>query len=283
MLAVVGVGLIGGSFAAALRRAGQVGQVWGVGRTPATLQAAQALGLIDHIVSLEQAAQHADLVLLATPVGALGGILAQMRAKLGAHTVLTDAGSTKLGVVQAAHAALGEKVHQFVPAHPIAGAERSGPEAADPNLYCQRTVVLTPLAQTLPTARDLVRKAWSACGARLVEMDAATHDRLLASISHMPHFLAAAYMAQVAAAEDATARLALAGSGFRDFTRIAAGSPEMWRDIFVANRAAMQTELTALRAVMDRAERALADGDASALQAFLEVAAQARCNWAKAP
>lgn len=281
VLAVVGVGLIGGSFAAALRRAGQVGRVLGVGRNAASLARAVELGLIDEAVSAEDAAAQADLVLLSTPVGGLKNVLARMLPKLGAHTVLTDAGSTKAEVVEAAREALGEQVGRFVPGHPIAGAERTGPDAADADLYSGRTVILTPLASNSATAIELVRRAWQACGAAVINMDAVAHDRVLASVSHLPHLLSSVYMEQVATAVDAPTRLELAGSGFRDFTRIAAGSPEMWRDIFLSNRDAMLAELADVRAVLDRAERAIADGDDAALLTLLDTAAQARRNWRK--
>jgi len=281
VLAVVGVGLIGGSFAAALRAAGHVGRVLGVGRNPVSLQRALALGLIDEAVEPEDAARRADLVLLATPVGGLARVLVRMRPHLRPGIVLTDAGSTKAEVAQAARAALGEAVGCFVPGHPIAGAERTGPEAADAGLYRQRTVVLTPLPENPAEAVERVRACWRACGAQVIDMDAGAHDRVLASVSHLPHFLAAAYMAQVADAPDAAQRLALAGTGFRDFTRIAAGSPEMWRDIFLSNRAALQAELAAVRAVLEQAEGALRAGDGAALQALLEHAAQARRGWRK--
>ncbi|WAI82778.1 MULTISPECIES: prephenate dehydrogenase [Achromobacter] len=281
VLAVVGVGLIGGSFAAALRRAGQVGRVLGVGRSASSLERAVELGLIDEAVSAEDAAARADLVLLSTPVGGLKNVLSRMLPHLGAATVVTDAGSTKAEVVDAAREALGERVGCFVPGHPIAGAERTGPEAADAKLYAGRTVILTPLAENSAASISLVRQAWQACGSSVIDMDAAAHDRVLASVSHLPHLLASVYMEQVATAADARTRLDLAGSGFRDFTRIAAGSPEMWRDIFLSNRDAMLAELADVRAVLDRAERAIADGDDAALLALLDTAAQARRNWQK--
>ncbi|MDH1303368.1 MULTISPECIES: prephenate dehydrogenase/arogenate dehydrogenase family protein [unclassified Achromobacter] len=281
VLAVVGVGLIGGSFAAALRRAGQVGRVLGVGRNAQSLARAVELGLIDEAASAEEAAARADLILLATPVGGLGDVLSRMRAHLRSDTVLTDGGSTKAEVVEAARVALGDRVAQFVPGHPIAGAERSGPEAADAGLYRKRTVILTPLAENGESSLELVRRAWQACGADVIDMDADAHDRVLASVSHLPHLLSAVYMEQVAEAADAATRLELAGSGFRDFTRIAAGSPEMWRDIFLSNRDAMLAELADVRAVLDRAERAIADGDGAALLTLLDTAARARRNWRK--
>lgn len=281
VLAVVGVGLIGGSFAAALRRAGQVGRVLGVGRSASSLARAVELGLIDEAVSAEDAAARADLVLLSTPVGGLKNVLSRMLPHLGSGTVVTDAGSTKAEVVDAAREALGERVGCFVPGHPIAGAERTGPEAADAKLYAGRTVILTPLAENSAASISLVRRAWQACGSSVIDMDAGAHDRVLASVSHLPHLLSSVYMEQVATAADARTRLDLAGSGFRDFTRIAAGSPEMWRDIFLSNRDAMLAELADVRAVLDRAERAIADGDDAALLALLDTAAQARRNWQK--
>ncbi|MGN6578498.1 MAG: prephenate dehydrogenase [Bordetella sp.] len=279
VLAVVGVGLIGGSFAAALRRAGQVGRVLGVGRDPRSLERARELGLIDEAVSVAEAAQRADLAMLAAPVGSLGGLLVQMRAHLKPGIVLTDAGSTKAEVEQAARQALGERIDCFVPGHPIAGAERTGPGAADADLYRDRNVVLCPLPENTPQAVEQVRLAWQDCGARLLEMDAGLHDRMLACVSHIPHFLAAVYVAQVAGEPDAERRLGLAGSGFRDFTRIAAGSPEMWRDIFLSNRSAMQAELAAVRAVLDQAEQALAAGDGAALLDLLQRASSTRRDW----
>ena len=281
VLAVIGVGLIGGSFAAALRRAGQVGRVLGVGRNAQSLARAVELGLIDEAVPAEAAAARANLILLATPVGGLKAVLSQMLPHLADGAVLTDAGSTKAEVVEAARQALGSRIGQFVPGHPIAGAARTGPEAADASLYRGRAVILTPLAENSAASRELVSRAWQACGADVLDMDAEAHDRVLASVSHLPHLLSAVYMEQVATAHDAANRLELAGSGFRDFTRIAAGSPEMWRDIFLSNRDAMLAELASVRGVLDRAERAIADGDGQALLTLLDTAARARRNWRK--
>ncbi|OZI61530.1 prephenate dehydrogenase [Bordetella genomosp. 11] len=279
VLAVVGVGLIGGSFAAALRRAGHVGRVLGVGRNGPSLERARELGLIDEAVDAAEAAARADLIMLAAPVGTFGAILAEMRAALKPGAIVTDAGSTKVTVAQAARAALGERVASFIPGHPIAGAEKIGPDAADPGLYTGRSVILTPLPENLAADVARVRAAWEACGARVLDMDAAEHDQVLASVSHMPHFLAAVYVAQVARSADCRRRLAIAGTGFRDFTRIAAGSAEMWRDIFLSNRAAMKAELAQVRAVLDEAEQALDAGDGAALEALLEEAARFRRDW----
>ncbi|WP_269495159.1 prephenate dehydrogenase [Castellaniella sp. S9] len=279
VLAVVGIGLIGGSFAAALRRAGQVGRVLGVGRRQASLDRALALGLIDEVVDLEQAARRADLILLATPVGAMRAALEALGPHLRPEALVTDAGSTKADVAAIARAALGERLRQFLPGHPIAGSEMTGPEAAHPALYHGRKVVLTPLAETPVRARDWLTRVWEACGAHVLLMDAERHDRVLASISHLPHLLAAAYMAQVSREGDADLRLSLAGTGFRDFTRIAAGSAEVWRDIFLSNRESVLDELAAFERVLGELRKTLEDPDPRALEAFLEQAALARRLW----
>lgn len=279
VLAVVGIGLIGGSFAAALRRAGQVDRVLGVGRSQASLDRALALGLIDEAVELEQAAGRADLILLATPVGAMRAVLEALRPHLPPQTLITDAGSTKADVAAIAREALGERVSQFLPGHPIAGSEMTGPEAADHTLYHGRKVVLTPLAETPVAARDWLTQVWETCGAHVLLMDPERHDRVLASVSHVPHFLAAAYMAQVSREGDADLRLSLAGTGFRDFTRIAAGSSEVWRDIFLSNRSAVLDELDAFGQALDELRQALEGPDPRALEIFLEQAALARRLW----
>ncbi len=279
VLAVVGVGLIGGSFAAALRKHGKVDRILGVGRRPQTLLRAQSLGLIDEAVSPREAAEQADLILLSLPVGGCAQVLGEMVDNLAPHALVTDAGSTKASVVQSAYEVLGDRVGQFVPGHPIAGAETTGPEAADATLYQNRTVVLTPLDENTETDRKAVQRAWEFCGARVLSMEPEAHDRALASVSHVPHFLASVFMTQVASAADSDLRLGLAGSGFRDFTRIAAGSPEMWRDIFLANRDAVLAELAEVRAALQQAEQCLAREDGQGLHDFLEKAAVARRFW----
>jgi prephenate dehydrogenase len=279
IVAIVGVGLIGGSFAAALRAAGATSRVLGVGRNQKSLLRAQALGLIDAIVTLEEAAGQADLILLATPVGTMQALLNQLAPHLRPETVVTDAGSTKQNVVDAARDALANKAGQFVPAHPIAGAENFGPDAARADLYRGRTVILTPMDENSLPARQAVALLWERCGARVISMPADSHDTVLASISHLPHFLSSVFMWQVASAFDSDVRLTVAGSGFRDFTRIAAGSPEMWRDIFLANRSSILAELDDVRACLDQAQQFLRDEDGQALYDFLEKAALARRFW----
>lgn len=278
-LAVVGVGLIGGSFAAALKRAGCVGKVLGAGRRPETLQEAVRLGLIDEAVSLSEAAARADLIFLAAPVGAFEAIFRELAPALGPKTVITDGGSTKQNVIEAARAGLQARIAQFVPGHPMAGSHEKGPQAADPNLYVGRRVMLTPLVENHPQDVEFVRRAWQACGANVVSIEPTQHDGVVAAISHMPHWVAALFMEYITHSDDSVLKLQTAGSGFRDFTRVAQGSPEMWRDIFIANRAAMLVELQALKTVFERAEHALQQSDAAWLEDMLDHASKARRDW----
>lgn len=280
-LVVCGVGLIGGSFALALRRATAVGEVVGIGRSRAALERAQALGVIDRIADDWAAAlRDADLVLLAAPVGQMDAIMAAIAPHLQPGTVITDAGSTKRDVIAAAQARLSGRLAQVVPAHPIAGAEKSGVEAAFAELYDERKVVLTPLAESAPAAVALVRSAWEACGATVVEMSPDEHDRVFAAVSHLPHLLAFGLVHELAGRADAPLLFSHAAGGFRDFTRIAGSHPEMWRDICVANREALLAELDAYAAELERLREHLAAADGEALAAVFARAREARTAWA---
>ena len=276
-LAVFGVGLIGGSFAAALRAAGLVERVAGVGRSRANLERAVALGLIDEIAEDTAAAlAGADLVLVAVPVRQTEAVLERIAAHLTPSCIVTDAGSTKQDVVDAARRALGPRLPQFVPAHPIAGAELSGAQAASATLYRGRLVVLTPLPETEPHACDVVETLWRACGARPVRMTPQRHDEVLAAVSHLPHALAFALMQMLGARADARELFAFAGTGFRDFTRIAGSSPEMWCDICLANRDALGAEIAAFQQALASLAEHLQNGDAQALERLFEAARSAR-------
>lgn len=278
-LAVVGVGLIGGSFARALKQAGCVGRVLGVGRKRETLEHALKLGVIDEIATLEQAASQADLILLAAPVGAFGPLFEGLAKNLSDKVLITDGGSTKGNVVAAARAALGDRIDQFVPAHPIAGSHESGPQAAFADLYRDRHVVVCPLPENTASAVEFVADAWAACGARLVTMNVEQHDDVLAAVSHLPHWLASLYVEHVARDANADLNLQLAGSGFGDFSRIAQGSVEMWRDIFFANRDSMLRHLDGLHDLLGQAREALRTNDEAWLEAVLTNAARVRRNW----
>jgi prephenate dehydrogenase len=278
---IFGVGLIGGSFALALRRACAVTEVVGFGRSAAPLEQARQLGIIDRI-GLDVAAEvgNADLVLLATPVGQMNDLMARIAPHMGARTLMTDGGSTKGDVVAAAYANLGIKVVQFVPAHPIAGAEQSGAAAARADLYAGKKVVLTPLPENSVDSVERVRKAWELCGAVVSELTAKQHDEVFAAVSHLPHLLSFALVHDLAQRDNRDQLLSFAASGFRDFTRIAASSPEMWRDICMANRDALLNELGSYMQELEAIHKALAESDAAKLEKIFSLARDVRGNWA---
>lgn len=279
-IVIFGVGLIGGSFAKALREAGAVKQIVGVGRSHASLERAQQLGLIDTIGdSLEDAVRDADLILLAAPVAQTETILSSIQPFLSSQTVITDAGSIKGEVIAAAERALGDRIVQFVPGHPIAGRETTGPEAAIADLYVGRKVVLTPLAQNKQSDVARVTQAWETCGAHVHVLTAAEHDAVFAAVSHLPHLLAFALVDAFASQSNADLLFRYAASGFRDFTRIAASSPEMWRDIALANREAVIDELDKYMAQLTAMRAHLQAGDGGALQATFANAQRARRAW----
>ncbi|HXU94269.1 MAG TPA: prephenate dehydrogenase/arogenate dehydrogenase family protein [Gallionella sp.] len=281
-IVIFGVGLIGGSFALALRKAHAVGEVIGFGRSATTLEQARQLNIIDRIG--EDAAREvadADLVLFATPVGQMAELMARIAPHLGAHTLVTDGGSTKGDVVAAARANMGGRVSQFVPAHPIAGAEKSGAAAAMADLYVGKKVVLTPLAENSREAVARVRQAWVACGAVVSELTAEQHDAVFAAVSHLPHLLSFALVHDLAQRDDRDLLLSFAASGFRDFTRIAASSPEMWRDISLANREALLRELRTYIGELTMMSSALEAGDAARLEEIFRTARELRAGWAE--
>jgi len=279
-LALVGTGLIGGSFALALKQAGAVREVLGVGRNPARLTVARELGLIDRAADWAEAGQ-ADCILLAMPVGETEAVLNKLAPHLKAGAIVTDAGSTKANVVEVARAALGTRFADFVPGHPIAGSEQSGPGAARADLYQGKRVVLTPQAETRAGAIAMVRTLWEATGAQVETLEAAQHDRIFAAVSHLPHLAAFALVDDLAQRADGDTFFRFAASGFRDFTRIAGSSPEMWRDIALANRGALVAELDAYLASLQALRSAVSADDAEALLAIFSRARAAREHWLK--
>jgi len=278
-LAIIGTGLIGGSLAAALKQAGVVDEVIGLGRRRETLEQARALHLIDNIADTPAQIAGAEVVLLATPMAQMQTVLQDIAPHLGAETIVTDAGSTKSDVIAAARKALGEKFSRFVPGHPIAGAESNGPQAARADLFRGRNVVLCPVAETDPAALGRVTALWQATGAQVAQMDAARHDRIFAAVSHLPHLAAFALVDELAARPEAGDFFRFAASGFRDFTRIAGSSPELWRDVALANREALLAELAAYRGKLDEIAAALEKGDAAALETIFSRASKARRAW----
>lgn len=279
-LVVIGVGLIGGSFALALKKAKVVKHVVGVGRSRKNLATALKRRVIDEAsTNAGRAVADADLVLLAMPVGQMPQVMADIAPHLPRHAVVTDGGSTKQDVVAYAQRFLGPHVTRFVPAHPIAGTEKSGAAAAFPELFRDRNVIITPQPQTAAAAIRQVRLAWQHCGARIVRLDAQAHDAIFAAVSHLPHVLAFALVNSLARRPDAERLLSFAGGGLRDSVRIAGSSPEMWRDICVANRSALLAALDDFDAELQSVRSAIERGDAEALEHEFEHARDARNKW----
>ena len=271
---------MGGSFALALKRAGLVRRVVGFSPSQATRERALDMGVIDAVaLSANQAAHGSDLVLVAVPVAATQNTLAALTHALSPHTLLMDVGSTKRDVVQAAALALGDKLATFVPAHPIAGKEVAGVAHADVDLYSGCQVILTPTEQTGQAQIAQAQALWAALGAQVRIMSALEHDSAFAAVSHLPHLLAFAAMNAINAQDQAAQFLSLAGPGFRDFTRIAASDPAVWRDILHANRDQLLLQSEHLREALQAFETALAQGDGAALQTLITGASQSRAAW----
>ena len=278
---IFGVGLIGGSFALALKAAGAAQRVIGLGRGRANLERALELGVIDEACDDPAVVAAADLVLIATPVGQMGAVMGAIAPHLGADTVVTDGGSTKQDVAALAYRLLKSRAAQFVPGHPIAGAEHSGVAAARADLYRGRKVVLTPLPENSERSIRRVRAAWRLCGASLFRMQPAEHDRVFAAVSHLPHLLSYALVDQVARHPNGKQLFDYAAGGFRDFTRIASSHPEMWRDICVANRKALLVELSGYQRELAEVKQLLRSGDAAGLEKLFARARTARNKWLK--
>jgi len=278
-LAVIGVGLIGGSFALALKQAKKASHVVGVGRSTQNLELARSRGIIDSIATSAAAgARGADLVLVAAPVAQFAAIFSELKET---DALITDGGSTKRDVVAAARLALGKRIAQFVPAHPVAGAEKSGAAAASAELFRNRRVVLTPLSENPARAVDQVQALWEACGARITRLAPDEHDAVLAAVSHLPHVLAYALVHDIARRKNAEQLFSYAAGGFRDFTRIASSHPEMWRDICVANRDRILDELERYQAKLGEMEKLLRAADGDALEKLFAEARDARDRWLK--
>jgi prephenate dehydrogenase len=279
-LGVIGCGLMGGSFALALKRNGLVKRVVGYSKSPSTTDRARKMGVID--VAAESAllaVAGSDIVLLAVPVAATEGTFKAIRHLVEPGVLFMDVGSTKRDVVDAARRVLRERIPSFVPAHPIAGKEVSGIQHADAGLYSGRQVILTPLPQTAP---ELVQKAtdvWSAIGSQVLKMSPENHDAAFAAVSHLPHLLAFAYFSAVTHQPAGKDFLSLAGPGFRDFTRIAASDPSIWRDILIANREELLKQSQRFRHTLDALELVIKSGNADALEDLIRTASEGRTGW----
>jgi len=279
-LGLIGCGLMGGSFALALKKAGLVQRVVGYSKSPSTTERARALGVIDvEAPSALLAVSGADIVLIAVPVASSEATFKSIRHMVTPQTLIMDVGSTKNDVVQAAQSGLRELVGSFVPAHPIAGKERAGVENADADLYARRQVILTPTAATQAEQIRRAEDVWRAIGSKVVYMTPQAHDTTFAAVSHLPHLLAFALMNTVGGQSSGQNFLSLAGPGFRDSTRIAAGDPQVWRDIFMSNSAEVLAQCQLLRDQLQLFETAMRAQDQRTLEALITQASSTRAHW----
>ncbi len=279
-LGLIGCGLMGGSFALAMKRAGLVKRVVGYSKSPSTTARAYQMGVIDiEAPSALLAVSGADIVLIAVPVAATEATFKSIRHLLTPSTLIMDVGSTKRDVIDAARRRLREQVNLFVPAHPIAGKEVAGIEHADADLYTDRQVILTPIERTAPAQLQQAQQVWSRLGCRVVQMSPEQHDASFAAVSHLPHLIAFALMNGILGQAQGKDFLSLAGPGFRDFTRIAAGDPKVWRDILISNREELLAQSRIFQRNLQAMELMISSGNAQALEDSLQQASLARSGW----
>ena len=279
-LGLIGCGLMGGSFALALKRAGLVKRVVGYSKSPSTTERARAMGVIDvEAPSALLAVSGADIVLIAVPVAATEATFKAIKHLVTADMLVMDVGSTKRNVIEAGRRALREQIGSFVPAHPIAGKEVSGVEHADADLYQDRQIILTPIEHTFTTQLQKAVDVWTALGCRVLQMSPEQHDCTFAAVSHLPHLIAFALMNSIAGQPQGKDYLSLAGPGFRDFTRIAASDPTVWRDILVANREELLAQSKIFQRSLQALELVIASGNADTLEGMIGQASVTRANW----
>ncbi|OGB30114.1 MAG: prephenate dehydrogenase [Burkholderiales bacterium RIFCSPLOWO2_12_FULL_61_40] len=279
-LGLIGCGLMGGSFALALKRAGLVKRVVGYSKSPSTTERARAMGVIDvEAPSALLAVSGADIVVVAVPVAATEATFKAIKHLVTPNMLIMDVGSTKRDVIDAGRRALREHIGCFVPAHPIAGKEVSGVEHADADLYTGRQVILTPIERTMTVQLQKAVDVWSALGCRVLQMSPEQHDAAFAAVSHLPHLIAFALMNSISGQPQGKDYLSLAGPGFRDFTRIAASDPKVWRDIMVSNREELLAQSKIFQRNLQALELMISSGNAEALEGLLEQASITRGNW----
>ncbi len=283
-LGLIGCGLMGGSFALALKRAGLVKRVVGYSKSPSTTARALQMGVIDvEAPSALLAVSGADLVLLAVPVAATEATLKAIRHLVSTDMLIMDVGSSKRDVVDAARRVLKQDVGVFVPCHPITGREVSGVENADAALYAGKQVIITPIERTLTAKLEQATALWRALGCEVVNMSPESHDAAYAAVSHLPHLVAFALMNSIVAQPEGHEYLSLAGPGFRDFSRIAASDPQMWRDVLIANREELARQTGLFQQALDDLQRLIANGQADDLERLINRASHARANWRVSP
>jgi prephenate dehydrogenase len=279
-LGLIGCGLMGGSFALALKRAGLVKRVVGYSKSPSTLQRALSMGVIDvEAPSALLAVSGADIVLLAVPVAATEATLKAIRHLVTKEMLIMDVGSTKRDVIDAARRVLRDHIGSFVPCHPITGKEVSGVEHADPDLYTDRQVILTPIDRTHPVQAEKALQVWEGLGCKVLKMTPDAHDAAFAAVSHLPHLIAFALMNAIASQDYGKDYLSLAGPGFRDFTRIAASEPKMWRDILMANRHELLEQSRIFQRALHAIEQMIDGGNAEGLEDLINQASETRAQW----
>jgi prephenate dehydrogenase len=279
-LGLIGCGMMGGSFALALKRAGLVKRVVGYSKSPSTTERARQLGVIDvEAPSALLAVSGADLVLLAVPVSATEATFKAIRHLVRGNVLIMDVGSTKREVIDAARRVLKDQVGVFVPAHPIAGKEVAGVEHADADLYHGRQVILTPIERTLTAQLEKAAQLWTALGCHVKQMSPEAHDAAYAAVSHLPHMVSFALMNAIQDQADGQDFLSLAGPGFRDFTRIAASDPAMWRDVLMSNREELLAQSRHFQRALHALETAINASNPDALEALIERASSARARW----
>jgi prephenate dehydrogenase len=279
-LGLIGCGLMGGSFALALKRAGLVKRVVGYSKSPSTTERARQMGVIDvEAPSALLAVSGADIVLLAVPVTATEATFKAIKHLVNPGMLIMDVGSTKRDVVDAARRVLRDHIGSFVPCHPIAGKEVSGVEYADPDLYVGKQVILTPIERTQVTQLNKANALWEALGCKVLKMSPDAHDAAFAAVSHLPHLIAFALINGIAGQEQGRDYLSLAGPGFRDFTRIAASDPKIWRDILMTNRNELLAQSKVFREALSAMEAAIEGGNAETLESLIELASGTRANW----
>ncbi len=282
-LGIIGCGLMGGSFALALKRAGLVKRVVGYSKSPSTTERARQMGVIDlEAPSALLAVSGADIVLIAVPVAASEATFKAIKHLVTPQMLVMDVGSTKRDVVDAARRALREQIGSFVPAHPIAGKEVSGVEHADADLYKDKQVILTPIERTLTVQLQKAIDVWTALGCRVVQMSPESHDAAFAAVSHLPHLISFALMNAITGQPQGKDYLSLAGPGFRDFTRIAASDPKVWRDILLSNREELLAQSKIFQRNLQALELMISSGNSEALEGLIEQASQTRAHWSMA-
>jgi prephenate dehydrogenase len=279
-LGLIGCGLMGGSFALAMKRAGLVKRVVGYSKSPSTTERARQMGVIDvEAPSALLAVSGADIVMLAIPVSATEASFKAIRHLVGPKTLIMDVGSTKRDVVDAARRTLKEHIGSFVPCHPITGKELSGVESADVDLYVGKQVIITPIERTLTAQLQKASDIWTALGCHVLKMSPQAHDAAYAAVSHLPHLIAFALINSIAQQENGMNYMSLAGPGFRDFTRIAASDPKMWRDILLANREELLTQSQMFHKALEKLEDLISRSNGDALETQIGHASDIRANW----